>query len=116
MLQFIQSFAYATDNEQFGYEKPFFIEEILYYPKCDCEDRSIFYYFLVTKLLGNSVHLVSYPNHECTAVNFSQQLNVDSYIYQGKQYVICDPTYIGATIGMCMPDFRNVKPEIDVIK
>ena len=116
MLQFIQSFDYATDDEQFGYEKPFFIEEILYYPKCDCEDRSIFYYFLVTKLLGNSVHLVSYPNHECTAVNFSQQLNADSYIYQGKQYVICDPTYIGATIGMCMPDFKNVKPEIDVIK
>lgn len=116
ILQFVQSYDYATDDEQFGYEKPFFVEELLYYPKCDCEDRSIFYYFLVTQLLGNSVHLVSYPNHECTAVNFSQQLNADSYIYQGKQYVICDPTYIGATIGMCMPDFKNIKPEIDLIK
>ena len=29
ILQFIQSFAYATDDEQFGYEKPFFVEEIL---------------------------------------------------------------------------------------
>lgn len=116
ILQFIQSFDYATDDEQFGYEKPFFVEEILYYPKCDCEDRSIFYHFLITQLLGNSVHLVSYPNHECTAVNFSKQLNADSYIYEGKQYVICDPTYIGATIGMCMPDFKNVKPEIDLVK
>ena len=116
LLQFIQSFHYATDDEQFGYEKPFFIEEILYYPKCDCEDRSIFYYFLVTQLLGKSVHLVSYPNHECTAVNFSKQLNADSYMFQGKQYVICDPTYIGASIGTCMPDFKNVKPQIDIVK
>lgn len=116
ILQFLQSFEYATDDEQFGYEKPFFIEETLFYPKCDCEDRAIFYYFLVSNLLRNDVHLVSFPNHECNAVNFSQKLNADCYIYQGKQYVICDPTYIGASIGMCMPDFRNVKPEIELTK
>lgn len=116
ILQFIQSFDYATDDEQFGYEKPFFVEETLYYPKCDCEDRAIFYHFLVTNLLGNDVHLVHYPMHECTAVNFSQKLNADYYMYQGKQYVICDPTYIGASIGMCMPDFRNTKPEVELIR
>lgn len=116
MLQFVQSFDYATDDEQFGFEKPFFVEETLYYPKNDCEDRAIFYHFLVTNLLGNDVHLVHYPMHECNAVNFSQRLNADHYMYQGKQYVICDPTYIGATIGMCMPDFRNTKPEVELIK
>ena len=116
MLQFIQSFDYATDDEQFGYEKPFYIEETLYYPKCDCEDRAIFYRFLVTELLGRDVHLVHYPNHECTAVHFSQRLNADSYVYEGKQYVICDPTYIGASIGMCMPDFKEVRPEVELIK
>lgn len=116
ILQFIQSFDYATDDEQFGYEKPFFIEELLYYPKCDCEDRAIFYYYLVTHILGNSVHLVSYPNHECTAVHFSTNIEADYYMYQGKQYVICDPTYVGATIGMCMPDYKNIKPEIEIVK
>lgn len=116
ILQFIQSYDYATDDEQFGYEKPFFIEETLYYPKCDCEDRAIFYHFLVSNLLRNDVHLVHYPNHECNAVNFSQKLNADYYMYQGKQYVICDPTYVGATIGMCMPDFKNTRPEIELVK
>ena len=116
ILQFIQSFDYATDDEQFGYEKPFFVEEILYYPKCDCEDRAIFYHFLVSNLLRNDVHLVHYPNHECNAVNFSQKLNADCYMYQGKQYVICDPTYIGASIGMCMPDFKNTRPEVELVK
>ena len=116
ILKFIQSFAYATDEEQFGYEKPFFVEESLFYPKCDCEDRSILYHYLVTQLLGRDVHLLHYPNHECTAVNFSKDINADSYIYKSKQYVICDPTYIGASIGMCMPDFRNVKPEVELVK
>jgi len=116
ILQFIQSFEYATDKEQFGYEKPFFIEESLYYPKCDCEDRAVLYYFLVTQLLGRDVHLVHYPNHECTAVNFSKKLNADYYTHKGKQYVLCDPTYIGASIGMCMPDYRDVKPEIELVK
>ena len=116
ILQFIQSFDYAKDEDQFGYEKPFFVEEILYYPKCDCEDRAIFYYYLVTNLLGNDVHLVSYPLHECNGVNFSKNLNADCYMYQGKQYVICDPTYIGASIGMCMPDFKNTRPEVELIK
>ncbi len=116
LLQFVQSFDYAVDEDQFGYEKPFFIEETLYYPQCDCEDRAIFYYFLVTNLLGNDVHLVHYPLHECNAVNFSQKLNADCYMYQGKQYVICDPTYIGASIGMCMPDFKNTRPEVELIK
>ena len=116
ILKFIQSFKYATDDEQFGYEKPFFIEESLFYPKCDCEDRSILYHYLVTMLLGRDVHLVHYPNHECTAVNFSKEINADSYMYNGKQYVICDPTYIGASIGMCMPDFRKTKPEVELVK
>ena len=116
ILQFIQSFSYATDDEQFGYEKPFFVEESFYYPKCDCEDRAILYHYLVTQILGNSVHLVSYPNHECTAVHFSKDLKADHYIYDGKRYVICDPTYIGASIGMCMPDYKNIKPEIEIVK
>lgn len=116
ILQFLQSFEYETDDKQFGYEKPFFIEETLYYPLCDCEDRAIFYYFLVSNLLKNEVHLVSYPNHECNGVSFSQRLNADGYLYKGKQFVICDPTYIGASIGMCMPDFKNVKPEIELTK
>ena len=38
LLLWVQTgFRYQTDGEQFGYEKPFFIEETLYYPACDCE-------------------------------------------------------------------------------
>lgn len=116
ILHFVQyAFDYATDGEQHGYEKPYFIEENFYYPKNDCEDRAIFFAFLVRNLLGLDVHLVQYPGHECTAVNFSAtQMNGDGYMYKSKAFYICDPTYIGASIGQCMPDYRNVKPIVEL--
>lgn len=115
ILHFVQyAFDYATDGEQHGYEKPYFIEENFYYPKNDCEDRAILFAFLVRNVLGLDVHLVQYPGHECTAVNFStSQMNGDGYMYKGKAFYICDPTYIGASIGQCMPNYRNVKPIVE---
>lgn len=116
ILHFVQyAFDYATDGEQHGYEKPYFIEEDFYYPKNDCEDRAILFAFLVRNVLGLAVHLVQYPGHECTAVNFkATQMNGDGYMYKGKAFYICDPTYIGASIGQCMPDYRNVKPVVEL--
>lgn len=115
ILHFVQyAFAYATDGEQHGYEKPYFIEENFYYPKNDCEDRAILFAFFVRNLLGLDVHLVEYPGHECAAVNFARtKVNGDGYIYEGKTYYICDPTYIGASIGQCMPTYRGVKPVVE---
>lgn len=116
ILHFVQyAFNYATDGEQHGYEKPYFVEENFYYPKNDCEDRAILFAFLVRNLLGLDVHLVQYPGHECTAVNFStSQMNGDGYMYRGKAFYICDPTFIGASIGQCMPDYRNLKPVVEL--
>lgn len=116
LLQFVQhAFAYATDGDQHGYEKPYFIEENFYYPKNDCEDRSIFFAFLVRNLLGLDVHLIQYPGHECTAINFTDKsVSGGGYIYKGKTYIICDPTYIGASIGQCMPEYRKATPKVQV--
>lgn len=117
LLHFVQkAFEYQTDGQQFGQgvEKSFFFDETLYFPYCDCEDRSIFYAYLVRELLGLDVLLVGYPGHECTAVALSTPPpTYTSFQYKGKTYYICDPTYIGADIGMCMPDFMKVQPEVE---
>ncbi|MBQ0057030.1 MAG: hypothetical protein KBT20_05165 [Bacteroidales bacterium] len=107
-----KAFDYATDDEQFGYEKPFFVEEMFYYPKSDCEDRSILFSYLVRQLTGLKVVLLDYPNHIATGVKFSGDVKGDNVTKGSTRYVICDPTYIGASIGMAQPSFRNVKPEI----
>lgn len=113
LLDFCQSgFEYATDPEQFGYEKPFFAEELFYYPKCDCEDRSVLYRYLVKSLLKIDVVLLDYPNHIATAVNFEGDYPGDYIIVGGRKYLVCDPTFIGASIGMAMPQFKNVSANV----
>lgn len=113
LLDFVQSgFDYATDPEQFGYEKPFFVEELFYYPKCDCEDRSMLYRYLVTKLLGLDVILLDYPNHIATAVRFNGDVPGDFVVGGGGKYIVCDPTFIGASVGMAMPQFKNVAADL----
>lgn len=114
LIDFVQTaFAYKTDNEQFGYEKPFFIDELFYYPYCDCEDRAIFYAYLVRTLLHLDVVLLDYPNHVATAVYFGgENVEGDYVMVNGKKYIICDPTYIGASIGMVMPQFKSVSAKV----
>jgi len=116
LLRFVQfAFDYATDGEQHGYEKAYFFEENFYYPKNDCEDRAIFYAYLVRHLLGLDVHLVNFPGHECTAVCFEDDsVEGTGYVYNGKKYIICDSTYIGASIGQCMPQYRGVTPKVEL--
>ena len=113
LINFVQTgFQYATDQEQFGYEKPFFVEELFYYPYCDCEDRSVLYSYLVRNLLKLDVVLLDYPNHIATAVCFNENVSGDFVIVGGKKYVVCDPTYIGASIGKAMPQFKNVAAKV----
>ena len=117
LLNFVQTgFEYQTDDDQFGREKSFFGDETFYYPYCDCEDRSILYSILVRDLLGLDVVLLDYPTHIATAVNFTETVKGDYFDIDGKIYVICDPTYIGAPIGKSMPEMMSLKANILRIK
>lgn len=117
LLHFVQTaFKYETDDDQFGREKPFFPEETLYYPGSDCEDRAVLFSFLVRNLLGLEVVGLDYPNHVATAVRFKTEVNGDQVVYGNKKYIICDPTYINADYGMCMPQFKSIKPAIIALK
>lgn len=113
LLRFVQTaFAYQTDNQQFGREKTLTTVETLYYPFSDCEDRSVIFSYLVQTLLHLDVIALDYPGHIATAVKFNNEVSGDVIIYDNQRYLICDPTYINAEIGMTMPKFRKVNPEI----
>lgn len=45
-------------------------------------------------------------------VKFSSDIPGDQVIYNNKKYVICDPTYINADVGACMPQFKSVSPNV----
>jgi hypothetical protein len=112
LLAFVQkAFAYKTDADQFGYEKYFFVEESLYFPYNDCEDRSVIFAWLVHELRGIKAVGLLYPGHMTTAVSLKQvRADFSTIEYQGRRYVIADPTYIGAPVGMAMPSYRKLKP------
>ncbi|MDH3326587.1 MAG: hypothetical protein OEM38_07720, partial [Gammaproteobacteria bacterium] len=112
LLRFVQtSLTYATDDKQFGYEKPLFPEESLFYPASDCEDRAFLFAWLVQDLLGLDVVGLLYPGHMATAVRLNMKVNGDTFVYKGKNYLVADPTYINANIGNAMPNFKKSKPE-----
>lgn len=113
LLNLIQTgFEYKTDDEQFGKEKTFFGDEPFYYPYCDCEDRSILFAILVKDLLNLDIVLLDYPTHIATAVCFNEVIPGDYFNLDGKKYIICDPTYIGAPIGKSMPDMLKISAKI----
>lgn len=115
LINFVQTaFEYKTDGEQFGYERPLFVDETFYYPYSDCEDRAILYSNLVRRLLNLDVVLLHYPGHLATAVRFTSDVKGDYVMVDGQKYIVCDPTYINADIGNAMPQFRN--SEVEVIK
>lgn len=108
LLNFVQTaFVYEYDEKIWGHDRAFFAEETLYYPYCDCEDRSILFSRLMRDLLGLKVILVYYPGHLATAVCFTEEVKGDYIILNGMRYIVCDPTFIGAPVGCTMTGMDN---------
>jgi hypothetical protein len=110
VLSFVQhAFVYETDQQQFGREKSMFAQETLYYPGSDCEDRATLYAYLMEKLFHVNVVGVKYVDHMTTAIQVP--IPGDAFTIANERYVIADPTYINATIGQSMPQYKSVIPE-----
>ncbi len=117
LLNWVQTaFEYKTDEEQFGGERSLFADESLYYPYCDCEDRSILLSILVRDLLGLDVVLLHFPGHLATAVKFTTNVEGDYLVLEDGKYIVCDPTYIGAPVGLAMPEYKGKDVKIEVFE
>lgn len=98
VLRWLQNLPYQTDLEQFGYEKPMTLTEVLYFQASDCEDRVYGLKAILATLNINLVAALQYPNHLSAAVNLN-----------GQWYEV-DPTYKGAGIGQSQPAFKDIAP------
>jgi hypothetical protein len=114
LLAMVQkSFQYKTDQDNFSREKFMFPEETFYYEYSDCDDRSILYANLISELLGLDVIGLRYSRHLAVAINFNTQQDIgDSYLFKEKNYVVADPTYIGAPVGKTMTQYKNETPKL----
>lgn len=117
LLNWVQTaFVYEYDNKVWGYDRAFFAEETLYYPYCDCEDRSILFSRIVRDLMGLDVILVYYPGHLATAVKFTDNVSGDYLSLSGSKFTVCDPTYINAPVGCTMPGMDNASAKVIILK
>ena len=107
---------YAYDEDVWGADRAFFGEESLFYPYCDCEDRSILLSHLVRELVHLDCILVYYPGHLAMAVGFTEDVQGDHIMLDGQKFIICDPTYIGANIGETMPDMRGLDTTVILLQ
>ncbi len=95
ILNWIQTaFKYEYDTGVWGHDRAFFAEESLFYPSCDCEDRSILFTRLVRDILGLKCILVYYPGHLATGVCFAEKVEGVYIDVEGDRYTICDPTFM----------------------
>lgn len=108
-----KGFNYSTDQDFHGFEKPYFLEENFIYDKNDCEDRAIFFSYLLWNTLNIPCQLVQYPGHESATAAVDEEISGYFYDTDGKKYYSADPTYIGSTVGMVMKPFRSTSPTVD---
>ena len=106
------AYSYQTDDQQFNREKWFFGDETFYYPYSDCDDRAILFSVLVRDVLNMEAVLLDYPNHLAAAVRFNSNVEGDYVTVDGTRFVVCDPTYVGAGVGVAMPDLDTSKLKI----
>jgi hypothetical protein len=117
LLNFMHfAFEYENDTLQFGYEKWNFCEENLYYPYNDCEDRAVLFSYLVRELLHLDVVLLEFSDHLSTAVKFNYPVEGDFLTITGEKYIICDPTYLNASVGMNPPEHNAEKTRVFLTK
>lgn len=113
LLNFVQNaFEYKIDEEQFGKEKFFFPIEVFHYPYSDCEDRSALFAYLISELLDMKSIGLAYSGHVATAVHITDPAEGDFLVFKNEKYMIADPTYINAPLGMTMPEYRNADAEV----
>lgn len=109
------SFDYKTDPQQFGYEKYFYADELIAYPYCDCEDRSVLFTYLAHELLGYDAVGTEFVGHMASAIALDSPIEGTNYNVRGRVFTIADPTYMNADVGQCMPDYRSASPKIHFI-
>ena len=108
LIAFVQkAFPYEIDVNQFGKEKFCFPEELIHYGKGDCDDKAVFYAYLVKTLIGLDVMGLEFHNHVAVGINFPGPLNGKGVKLYRKTFTVADPTMDDAPVGY-YPDDMDV--------
>lgn len=105
---------YKTDDELFGSEVWMVPPQFAHHAYGDCDDRAIFFGWLVQQLLDRNTVGTLFPGHLATAVEYDNPPRGEYVSVDGTKYILADPTYMGSAPGQVMPAYRkrNVDPKL----
>lgn len=111
VLRFAQSaFAYKTDFEAYGYERPFFVEQTILLPYSDCEDRATLLSKLYRTIFGYESVGLHYKGHVALAINYGGS-GKDFYELNNRRYFVADGVYFYKDAGVSQPEFKSIRPK-----
>ncbi|MFB6356047.1 MAG: hypothetical protein ABEJ65_05985 [bacterium] len=114
LLRLVQEgFEYKTDDKQFNGDEVWMVPpQTAYYPYTDCEDRAIFFGWLVQNVMDRNAVGVKWPGHLSAALEYKGKPRGRYVKAKGSTYLLADPTYIGAGPGKVMPGLKKIQPNL----
>jgi hypothetical protein len=113
LQQYVQrDIDYYLGNIPGGMASGRFAEEVIASKSGDDRGKAVLFSWLVRTLLKLPVMGVQFPGYYSTAVCYPVQLEGDSYFWRDQQYVITDPTFSMAPIGVIMPEFKDLSASL----
>ncbi len=104
LLSFSQkAFDYETDQIQFGRERVFYPEQFIHFEKSDCDDRAVFFNYLISLFTEVKTVALLFPQHIAIGANLPQPAFGETVDYAGSRFTFCDPTFYNAPIGTVIP-------------
>lgn len=113
LQQFVQKvFLYVSEYQKDKLYKNRFAEETMASKSGDDRSKAVLYSWLVRILLRLPVVGVQFPDYYSTAVCYDTPLDGNYYYLNHDKYYITDPTYLNAPIGVTMPVFEGLTPQL----
>lgn len=112
VLRFVQhAFAYKTDFEAYGYERPVFVEQAVLLPYSDCEDRATMLSQFYRAIFGYESRGLKYIGHMALAVDYRGD-GKDFLNIENRKFFVVEGSYFYVNAGVAQPDFVGVKPTV----
>lgn len=108
LLNLAETFPYGYDDQIWGHDRAFWMDESWNYPYSDCEDHAINFTRMVRDIIGLDAVLIFYPGHLSAAIAFiGEQPSGDYVVYAGKKYTVCDATCQYGPVGYTAGGYDN---------
>lgn len=113
LQQFVQREIYYTSvNQKDVWANGRFAEEIVASKTGNDRGKAVLFSWLIRVLLQLPVVGVHFPNYYSTAISFDEPFEGDFYYCNRERYCLTDPTFLNAPIGVMMPEFAGLTPQL----